>query len=113
MEQAGEGLGIHIFSTITALALIVGIMLVLFYIMRRYGHKIGLPQVKTGNIKLLGQLPLGPKRGVALVETEGKKFLIGVTDNSINLISRIDGQEQPNDRTFFETLKEQDTADDH
>ena len=111
IDQAGGGLGTHIFSTISALALIVGIMFALFYLMRKYGHKIGLPQVKNDNMRLLGQMPLGPKRGLALVEVEDKKFLIGVTDNSINLISKIDDNEQTNDRTFLEALQEQDSSD--
>ncbi len=42
------------------------------------------------SLRMCETLPLGEKRILAVVQFEGRKFLIGVTNQSISLLDRLD-----------------------
>ena len=44
--------------------------------------------------KVLENLPLGPNRSVCIIEMAGRVFLLGITDNSINLLTEITDEEE-------------------
>jgi flagellar protein FliO/FliZ len=74
-----------------ALLLLLGVMFVAFYLLKRFGPRLGLPMAKRNNLLILeGQLSLGPKRGVVLVRFLNKVMVLGVTEHSINLLTEID-----------------------
>ncbi|TEB04944.1 Flagellar biosynthesis protein, FliO [Pelotomaculum schinkii] len=77
---------------LVALPLILGIAyLVLKYgLARRY-------VVTTGNrrMKLVEQLPLGPKTSLSLVSLGGKYYLLAHQDNSVSLVKELDELKEP------------------
>ncbi|TEB15932.1 Flagellar biosynthesis protein, FliO [Pelotomaculum sp. FP] len=77
---------------LVALPLILGIAyLVLKYgLARRY-------MVTTGNrrMKLVEQLPLGPKTSLSLVSLGGKYYLLAHQDNSVSLVKELDEIKEP------------------
>ncbi len=47
------------------------------------------PALRAGDIKIISQTFLGPKRSVAVLRVAGESVLVGVTDHNINLIKTL------------------------
>lgn len=70
------------------LAIVVGIMLVIFALVRKRFSLIN--NSNDSKIKVLEMRPLMPKKSLCLVEVEGKKILLGISADNINLLANID-----------------------
>lgn len=82
-------LAVAIFKAIGALLLILGLMLLLARLFRKFSAGIGgLGQGALINI--LETKMLGPKKQVSVIEIGGEVLVLGVTEQQINLISRLD-----------------------
>lgn len=79
-------------KAVAALAVVLGLLLVLYWVLRRFAP--GQAAGGAGPLKLLGRMPLGARKWLALVEVGGKVLLLGVADHNINLLATIDDQEQ-------------------
>lgn len=69
---------------------------------------------KKAKIEVLHQHFLGPKKSVALIQVAGEAILIGVTDNSINMIKSvalIDDEVPPEQQDFNGFLEEDFTME--
>jgi len=78
------------FSLIIKTIFILGIFIVaLYYIFKFISKKQGLNFQNLNIIKVVSSLPIGTNRFLLLIELEGRYFLIGSTDSSINLIKEI------------------------
>ncbi len=88
-----------------SLALIVGIILGFFFILKRLRpggvYSGGFPVMKT-----LGSLSMGPKKAVALIEVCGQHFIIGIGSENITLISKL--EISPDDAVFKGSSKGSD-----
>ncbi|XPV76381.1 MAG: flagellar biosynthetic protein FliO [Desulfovibrio sp.] len=83
-----SGLG-SIWQTAGTLVFVVCLMLVVLYLLKRYGPSV-LTKVSDGNAPILkGQLAFGPKQRVAVVEIDGRKFLLGVTETHISNLAEL------------------------
>jgi flagellar protein FliO/FliZ len=75
-----------------SLGLVLGILLVVLWLVRRY-----LPTTAGGMgggaMRLLGKLSLGPRKYLALVEVADEVLLLGVSNDGINLLSKVENQE--------------------
>ncbi|MDK2955441.1 MAG: flagellar protein FliO/FliZ [Desulfovibrionales bacterium] len=88
-----------ILKTAGSLFLIIALMLVAYYLLKRYGHRIGVgAKFSKDAPQFKGRLSLGPKHQVAVIEFRGKTMLLGVTDHSINLLSCMDDESQSRSR---------------
>lgn len=90
-------MGIEVFKISVVLIIILG---GLFFLLRFLKNKI-VPQ--KGLIELISFYPLGPKRGIGIVKVLSGYLVIGIGDESISLIDRLDS------RAVEEAL--QDTGD--
>ncbi|MFN8845543.1 MAG: flagellar biosynthetic protein FliO [Bdellovibrionales bacterium] len=71
-------------------ALLLGLLVVIAGGAYFLAKKVGRPgQTGQTQIKVLTQHYLGPKKSLAIVRVAGESILIGVTDNSINLIKSL------------------------
>ncbi|MFU8819104.1 MAG: flagellar biosynthetic protein FliO [Desulfurivibrio sp.] len=73
------------------LVLIIGLMLFIAAVLR----KLGLHQGAGGGgelLKVIETRPLGPKRYLAVVAAADQYFLLGISDQQINLLSRLDNE---------------------
>ncbi len=88
---------------IGALAMILGILLAVAYLMKRFGlvNQTG----GKGFIKVIENRALLPKRHISLVCVAGKYFLIGSTDQSVSLLGAIEVDEL---KEFGDILKEKE-----
>ena len=84
------GTGSMLFRTLGALILVLGAFLLLLWGARKlFPQQLGIG-VSGSHLRLLQSLPLGPKRYVSLIEADGKRLLVGVTETQINLIKDLD-----------------------
>lgn len=87
----------------TALVVVLGIILMLYALGRK---KPGFfSPARAGAIKVVETRYLGPKKALCLVEVRGEEYLLGMGQDRIELISRVERQGAP---SFEETLQRQE-----
>ncbi len=70
--------------------LTLGFLLAIFYgIFRLYKFKRELPQQNFSAITSIYDFPLGPNQRLQILEIAGRLMILGVSDNSIQLISEV------------------------
>lgn len=73
------------------LAVLLGVIFAAFWLLRRYGPKIGLgPGGRGGMLRLMDHLAVGPKKSVVVVRFLNKDLVLGVTDHSITRLAEVD-----------------------
>ncbi len=88
------------FKALGALAVVLGLVLLLYGLSRRgFGF---LPSAKGGAIEVVEMRSLGPKKGLCLVKVRGEEFLLGVGSDRIDFLSRIEGKAETG---FEDSLK--------
>ncbi|WP_428563336.1 MAG: flagellar biosynthetic protein FliO [Solidesulfovibrio sp. DCME] len=91
-----------------ALALLFILLLIFaaYWLLRRYGPKLGLgPAGRGGMLRLMAHLSLGPRRSVVVVRFLHKNLVLGVTDQAITLLTEetVDDDDD-SDKNFAATL---------
>ena len=85
-------------QTFGALFLILGLIFFGFWLLKRYGGRLGLGLTGRGDLRFLGQMTLGARRSVAVVRFQDKLLVLGVTDHHITLLTETDvSDESPSD----------------
>ena len=79
--------GFAALKMVGGLFLVLGVMFLLLYLLKRYGHKAGMTRQLSSDLQLVGQLVLGPRKTVVVVRYLNKDMVLGVTDNSITLLT--------------------------
>ncbi len=103
LAATGPGLT-DLLQVVGGLLLLLGLLYVGFYLLRKYGHKAGLGSAAKGRLKLEGGLSLGPKRSLVLVRFLNKHLLLGVTDHSITLLTEAEADHDDGHQTFSGAL---------
>jgi flagellar protein FliO/FliZ len=83
-----------IVKTLAALALVLAVLMGLYVLARRFMPGQGAGLAGGGGLRILGRLMLGPKKGLALVEVADRVLVLGLSEQSINLLATIDDPEQ-------------------
>lgn len=94
----------------SALLIILGLLFLGFYLLKKYGHKAGLGMGSESMLKVVSAVSIGPKKSVVVVRFLNKDLVLGVTDSQINLLteSRID---EYKDHNFAKVLSEKTDTD--
>ncbi len=79
--------GFAALKMIGGLFLVLALLFVLLHLLKRYGHKAGLIRQLPADLKLVGQMALGPRKSVVVVRYLNKDMVLGVTDSSITLLT--------------------------
>lgn len=87
-----------------ALLLLLGVLFLALYLLKRYGPRAGLGVFGRGDLKLESQLALGPRRSVVVVRYLNKRMVLGVTETSINLLTEMESGHAPDSTNFADTL---------
>jgi len=102
-ESGGDGLLPAGLKMMAALVVVLGVILMLYALSRK---KPGLfSPARAGAIKVVETRYLGPKKALCLVEVRGEEYLLGMGQDRIELISRVDRKKAP---SFEETLQNQE-----
>ena len=81
-----------IFKTVGALILVIGLMLLLLAWVKKVGLAGSRPR-QGRLIKLLDQQALAPKKQVAVLEVAGAYLVVGISDQQLSLLARLDDNE--------------------
>lgn len=74
-------------TTFGSLALVVGLILVMAWLLKR----MRLPTMSgQKDLKVVRQVAVGTRERIAVVQAGEEQFLVGITTQSVNLISRLD-----------------------
>ncbi|HFQ80959.1 MAG TPA: flagellar biosynthetic protein FliO [Desulfobacterales bacterium] len=84
-----------------ALALVVGLLLLLIYILKKSGLAQG---VKGGGtrIKIIETRMVAPKKYIAIADVAGKYMALGITEHNINLLTRLKAEDLDGDNSSAE-----------
>jgi flagellar biogenesis protein FliO len=89
---------------LTALAIVLGgLMIMLYYAKRRFRNDAGLSRDKL--VRLLGNTYIGVKKHISLVEVPGALLVLGITSDSIRLLTKIENKEILDKMKSYETEK--------
>lgn len=86
--------GASIFTTAAYLCLILGVIFLAYWALRRFGPYGATAGSGANNPKLLGRLFLGNRQSVAVVRYREKTMVLGVTEEQINLLTELDGENE-------------------
>ncbi|MGP0565168.1 MULTISPECIES: flagellar biosynthetic protein FliO [unclassified Nitrospina] len=83
--------GLKMFYT---LALVLGLMFLLFHVFKKYVWKNGVFGTENKPIKVLSTGFLGPKKSIALVEVAGEVLVLGIANENISLLANVEDPDQ-------------------
>lgn len=89
-----------------SLVLVLGLAGASLWALKKYGRG-RLPGGGGGKLKVEETLALGDRRFVSILEVEGERFLIALTPQGIQLISRLDPGDRGEPDAFDEALSRQ------
>lgn len=71
--------------------IILGFLALVLLVVKKYGARFGFNKpFKNKDLYLEDHIALGPKRNACVVVYKGQKFLLGVTDHRVSLLSVIE-----------------------
>ncbi|MCB1052349.1 MAG: flagellar biosynthetic protein FliO [Acidobacteria bacterium] len=95
------------FKVIGSLFVVLGLIVLFGYLARKFLPQTLITQKNAGHMRILQNLPLGGGKFVSLIEAEGQKLLIGVSEKHLNLIARLDPFAMPDDeKPSFKTVEQ-------
>lgn len=86
---AEMGLTGSLVKMVGGLAGVLAIMLLLYWLVRRFLPGQGIP-LKNARMRVLGRLGLGQRSQVTMVQVGEKVLVLGVTPGSVTLLDKID-----------------------
>jgi flagellar biosynthetic protein FliO len=89
-----------------SLILVLGIAGASLWALKKYGRG-RIPGGGGGRLRVEETLALGDRRFVSILDVEGERFLLALTPQGINLISRLDPGDRGGPDTFDDALSRQ------
>ena len=83
-------MGRYLVETIVLLVVMCGLAVVVLFVARRAGFGAA-----RGPIRLVGQLPLDPRRSVYLVQVASKVLVVGVAEGGMTKLGELEAGELP------------------
>ena len=74
---------------ITGLVLVLGLAVILLRYVLPKTRLAGIGRKKGSWAQFMDRLPMGPKQSLNLVKISGRYFVLGVSENSVNLITEL------------------------
>lgn len=104
--------GTTILTTAGYLCLLLGVIFLAYWLLKRFGVPGALTSGKGGP-RLRNRLMLGNRQSVAVVRYRDRDLLLGVTEHSITLLSEneADPEEEPAERKSFASVLKKGTGD--
>ncbi len=88
--RQGAGIGIFV-RMVVVLALVVGLIYLFFYFAKR---NMGLPFAGSDTfLRRVATLPVGQNKSVQIVTLVDKAYMLGISDNAVNLLAEITDKE--------------------
>ncbi len=82
----------NLLQTAGGLLLVVGVMLVLAWLVKRY---VQLPGQGKGQVQILGGVSLGARERAVLLSVDGRRLLVGVAPGRVQTLLDLSGSSGP------------------
>ena len=79
-----------IFQVFLILAIMMGVMYGLLYLVKKYFYSFEKKGGADSRISIISTQAILPKKYVSVIKFNGSVYLLGVSDQSVNLIDKID-----------------------
>lgn len=90
------------FKMILVLGLLVSLLLVVLYVVKRFFWKKMSKGGVDESIRVITSAYVGPKKSIALVEVAGERIVVGITNDNISMLTKVN-----KDMEFNAVLREQ------
>ncbi len=80
------------FQTFFAILLVFGLIFSLYILAQRFGPRL-VGGGRTRLVRIVEAIPLGDKRNLVIIEVQGRRYLLGSTNQSITLLTDVDTEE--------------------
>lgn len=97
---------------LSALGIVLGGMLVFFYFMKRY-LKRDFSGSKEKLVRVLASSYIGVKKNILLIEIPGSVLVVGITNDNISLLSKIEDKDILNKLKLSEEDRNQGSFSEH
>jgi flagellar protein FliO/FliZ len=84
-----------VWPALAAFAAVIALIPIALWILKRL--QSGSPG-STRSITMMGGLTLGPRERIAIIETQGRRWMIGVTGQSISMLAELDASQSVDGR---------------
>ncbi len=81
------------------LFVMLGVMYLLLYLVKKYLYTVDTKKSNSYKINILSTQTLLPKKFVSVIKIKNKVYILGVADNSVNLIDKMDDLSDENTYT--------------
>ncbi|WP_319381575.1 flagellar biosynthetic protein FliO [Thiomicrorhabdus sp.] len=96
----------YFLQILLSLLLVIGIIFVSAWLLRRYGR---FPGVANGQLKVIGALSVGQRERILLLQVGEEQLLVGVTSSRISTLHRlekpIEVENPPESEAFSQSLQ--------
>jgi flagellar protein FliO/FliZ len=82
----------NLVDTALGLLLVLGVMLALAWLVRRY---VQVPGIGKGQVQILGGVSLGAREKAVLLSVEGRRLLVGVAPGRVQTLMLLHGEAEP------------------
>ena len=83
--------GLSLLQSLLWFLLVIALLLATLFFLKKFGPSFGGKGGK--NIRLIESCDLGPRQRVVLIEVDGERLLVGVSQNQVSLIYRLPASE--------------------
>lgn len=91
---SGFNPGFEAAKTIFYLALILAFIYGIYFFINKFKGKFSTQNKNLDNLKILSSLNLGNKKSILFIEAGGERFIVGVSNSSIQVIGKVDGNKR-------------------
>jgi flagellar protein FliO/FliZ len=108
MQLPAVDSGTTILTTAGYLFLLLGVIFLAYWLLKRFGVPGALTSSGPNGPKLVNRLMLGNRQSVAVVRYRDKDLLLGVTEHNVTLLAEEEAApetERPERKTFASVLK--------
>ena len=93
-----------------ALFLILAMLLLAFYLLRRFNIGGTFPGARKGNLQIVERLPLGPRQNVTVIKYRDSEMVVGITNDRITLLHTRDNGNATNESDFAGYLEKENSG---
>jgi len=79
-----------IYQAFFTLIITLSILILMFYFLKKYSNKITGALGTRQGMKVIARLPLTPKSSIFTVDIEGRRYLLGVTEQNITMLDELE-----------------------
>ncbi|MUK68509.1 flagellar biosynthetic protein FliO [Aliivibrio fischeri] len=96
---AAEKANVDLAATLGSLIFVIALILFFAWLLKRMRFP-GVTGTSGSTMSIVKQLPVGTKERIAVVQVGEEQFLIGITSQNINMLSKLDKPLEVNENTM-------------